>query len=241
MRADSMGCAARAATIAFALATPAAVAVAAGVGSDLSAIVSYENRLVLTSGVTRIDTWQERLVRRDGQVWIERVLPAAKSATAEHESPEEHADHIGHRHFNAETAARWLTRGANGEPQLKFVDHVHKAVISIPRAEYGTVGFDGSFDAAASIVPAALVHRMKAIGSGAGGDMQWHSERGDGWSYRVLWSERQQLAMRVESRRIDGSASRTISVRLVPRDAIVPAPWTRVTSYAQKQYDDYMD
>ena len=210
----------------------AASAVAAPL-PDVDALVSFETRQVLASGITRVDTWQERLVRRDGQVWVERVLPAGSAAAHD---DDEHAGHVGHAHFNAETAARWLARGANGELTVRFVDRAHRAVVSIPRAEYGTVNFDGSYDAAASIVPAEVARRMTR--GAAQGDARWLADRRDGWSHRVLWSESRRLALRVESRSDDGSVARTVEVRLQPKAA---APWTQLGGYEHKRYDDYMD
>lgn len=209
---------------------------AAGANSpapDLDAIVTYETRQVMSSGVTRTDTWQERLVRRGDQVWTERILPAGADDDHDHQ-----AEHVGHKHFNGETAARWLKLRADGQVDVKFVDREHKAVVAIPRAEFGTVGFDGSFAAAASVVPGALARTMKA--SGAVGDAQWRTDKRDGWSHRVLWWEQRQLALKVESRRDDGSVRRTVSVQLKP--AVAGAlPWDQLGGYTQKRYDDFMD
>jgi hypothetical protein len=200
---------------------------------DLDAIVSHETRHVMANGVTRTDTWQERIVRRGETVWLERAMPAARSGKHDDETATEH---IGHRHFNADTSARWLSRSADGSVTLKLVDREHQAVVAVPRAEFGTVGFDGRFDAAASVLPTSAVRSMKA---GAVNDQgQWFSDRSDGWSHRVLWSEARQLAMRVESQRDDGSVKRVVSVRLMPAAAL---PWAGLQGFAAKHYDDFMD
>ena len=54
----------------------AAAAPAAPVPADLDALITYETRQVTATGVTRTETWQERLIRRGDTVWTERVLPA---------------------------------------------------------------------------------------------------------------------------------------------------------------------
>jgi hypothetical protein len=201
----------------------------AAAAPDIDAIVSHETRQVLASGVTRVDTWQERFVRRGDEVWSERVLSKATGAAHAHESG---GEHIGHRHFNGDTSARWLRRLPSGELELRFVDREHQAVVDVPKAEFGTVGFDGRFDGAASIVPPAAVREMKAAAGG------WRVDRSDGWSHRVMWSAARRLAMKVESRRDDGSLRRVVSVRLVPP---APPPWQALGGYAQKRYDDFMD
>lgn len=205
--------------------------------ADIDAIVSYETRQVMASGVTRTDTWQERLVRRANHVWTERVLPRGIASSHAHETE---AEHLGHKHLNAETAARWLSLAADGKIQFRLVDREHKAVVDVPAAEFSTVSFDGRYEAAATIVPPAVVQAMKAEGAGTAGG-QWRSERNQGWSHRVLWSQAEQLALRVDSRRDDGSVRRTVTVRLQPAASGLPAPWQSLAGYASKHYDEYMD
>ena len=208
---------------------------------DIDARVSYETRQVMSSGVTRTDRWQEHLVRRGNQVWTERIRPAATHAGQAHQIVPEHA---GHRHLNAETSARWLTLKPDGQVEMKFVDRENKVVVSVPRAEFGTVGFDGRFDAAASIVPPAVAKAMTpATARPVSGltEGQWLTDRSQGWSHKVLWSASKQLAMRVESRRDDGSVQRRVSVQLLPVTPAKPAPWSQLADYTPKQYDDFMD
>lgn len=230
---------------ALAAAAALVVAAAAGAGSgpvasarwdDVEALVTYETRQVMASGVTRSETWQERLVRRGDQVWAERIL-----ARTPHRPDADHAaEPAGHKHLNAETSAHWLSLAADGSVRLRLVDHVHRQVVEIPRAEFGSVAFDGRFDAAAAIVPPAVVRTMQSEGR-AGGDAEWRGQRADGWTHRVLWSARHQLAIRVESRRDDGSVERKVTVRLQPGPATRPAPWQSLAGYAARNYDEFMD
>ena len=204
---------------------------------DLEARVSYETRQVTSSGVTRVDTWQERLVRRGNQVWTERILaPVAHAGHAR----ETVAEHAGHRHFNAETSARWLTLKPDGQVEVRFVDRENRIIVSVPRAEFGTVGFDGRFDGAASIVPPSVAHTM-VLRAGGSKEGQWLTDHSQGWSHKVLWSASRQLAMRVESTRDDGSVQRRVTVQLLPATLAKPAPWSQLTEYTPKQYDDFMD
>lgn len=221
--------------IAAALVAVAASAHAAA--PDLDAIVTYQTRQVSASGVTRTETWQERLIRRGDTVWTERVLPGRAAALHAQESAREHA---GHKHFDFDSAARLLQRDADGQLRLRYVDREHRVVVSVPKAEFGAVGFDGRWDAAAYIVPPALVERMSSAGVG-GAKTGWRSENANGWSHRVQWSEARQVALRVESRRADGSTRRVVSV--VPAMTVVASalPWNRIVGYVEKDYDDFMD
>lgn len=224
--------------IGAALALCALSGTAGAAATDFDAVVSYETRQVMASGITRVDSWQERLVRRGNQVWSERVMPVASHPGHE---PDSAAEHIGHRHFNADTSARWLSLTPDGTVEVRFVDRENKVVVAVPRAEHSTVGFDGRFDAAASIVPPAAVQAMKPSGTSSASG-RWLTQRSDGWTHRVLWSPSKQLALKVESQRDDGSVRRVVNVKLLPDVAVRPAgPWEALAGYAQKRYDDFMD
>jgi hypothetical protein len=220
---------------AFAVAVFAAPTHEAAPGrADIDALVSYETRQTMPSGVTRVDTWQERLVRRGEQVWTERVLPGHHPAHAST------AERAGHPHLNAQTAARWLRVNARGEVELKLVDRENKVVVDVPKAEFASVSFDGRVDAAASLVPPAVVQTMAAAGAATAAG-QWRSERNQGWTHRVRWSEAKQIALRTESRRDDGSFTRRVTVTLRPVAAGAAAPWDALAGYQLRQYDEYMD
>ena len=213
---------------------------------DIEARVSYETRQVMSTGVTRVDTWQERLVRRGNQVWTERILAPVAHAGHSHEGHKREtvAEHAGHRHLNAETSARWLTLQPDGQVEVRLVDHGNRFVVTVPRAEFGTVGFDGRFDGAASIVPPSVVRAMApttARPMRGSADGQWLTDRSQGWSHKLLWSASKQMALRVESTRDDASVQRRVTVQLLPAAPARPAPWSQLADYTPKQYDDFMD
>ena len=200
---------------------------------DLDAVVCVETRRLLPSGVTRVERWRERLVRRGTTVWTERIVPFG---TVAHAEPSGH----GHRHFDADAAARLLRVDANGQTQLRFVDTARRLVVAVPASEWGAVGFDGRHDAAAHLVPPALVERM-ALERVAESGSRWHRQQAGGWTHRVLWSPRQQIALRIDSASDDGRARRSVQVE--PAAPTLPSqlPWRAIDSYAQRDYDDFMD
>lgn len=202
---------------------------------DLDALVSYETRQLLPSGVTRTEAWQEHLVRRGNRLWTERVLPAAAR-----EHAEDHGAH-GHKHFDFERAARLLTRDAQGKPVLRFADTHERVVVSVPPPEYGAVGFDGRWDAAAHLVPLALVAAMAPATGAAPAGASWREQRSQGWTHRVLWSETLQVALRIESRRDDGSASRSVALQPGPATPANRLPWLALERWTQREYDDFLD
>lgn len=65
-----------AAVLAAAPALAAPPAPDGGRAPDLDAVLLHESMTVSADGVTRTVTYRERMVRRDGHVWIERVPPS---------------------------------------------------------------------------------------------------------------------------------------------------------------------
>lgn len=211
----------------------------------LQAVVTYETRQVTKAGITRVETWREIMHRQGDTLWTERILPSQTGSSVHSEHPG-HPGHIheakqkaGHKHLDIDTAARWLQKESSGTLNLRYVDKVDKVVVSIPKAEYGTVGFDGRWDTAAYLVPPDLIAKMKSAGAGPAGGV-WRVEQTKDWAHRVLWSEAKQIALQIESKKTDGSFSRTIRVQ---PGAVIPTtfPWSKLSDFEQKKYDDYMD
>ena len=205
----------------------------------LQAVVSYETRQVTKVGITRIETWQENMLRQGDTLWTERILPNSGVHAAHVGHDHDVKPKTGHKHLDIDTAARWLQKDSVGVVSLRYVDKTDKVVVSIPKAEFGTVGFDGRWDTAAYMVPPDLVAKMKLAGTGPNGGV-WRTEHAKDWTHRVLWSDAKQIALRIESKKTDGSFSRTIRVTLKP-DAAAALPWVKLADYEQKKYDDYMD
>jgi hypothetical protein len=229
----------RAACLATALCLAAAgvVQAAPAAAPALDAVVTTETKVVTAAGVMRTEVWQEKVVRRGDTVWTERILPPQAKDAHQHESKQEHA---GHKHFDAEAAARWVQLDAKGQTVLRFVDRAHRMVVSVPKSEYEAVGFDGRFDAVAHIVPPSVIERMPVLASASkDASAVWHVEKNGQWSHRVLWSTQKQVALRIESERLDGGFKRVVTVE--PVAAAAALPWDGLSSYVQKEYDDFMD
>ncbi len=205
---------------------------------DLDATITYETRQVLASGVVRNERWQETLLRRGDSVWAERVLPASARAAHSHESA---AQHAGHKHFDFDSAARLVQRDRQGATVLRYVDTKNRVVVTVPAAEYGAVGFDGVWGAAAQVVPPEVVARMPSGRGTAQPGARWLADHADGWTHRVLWSDARSVALRIESSRDDGSFSRRVTVAVAPSTRDGESPWSDLGSYTQKEYDDFMD
>ena len=159
----------------------------------------------------------------------------------------------GHRHFDGDAAARWIEQADDGKVTLALVDRNDRAIVSIPRAEFRTMGFDGRFEGSASLVPAAVIATMSpdptATPATTPVAARWLLDRSDGWTHRVLWSDALQLALQIDSRRDDGSLTRSVRVELAAPVAgasvalALPQawPWQELAGYERRRYDEYLD
>lgn len=206
---------------------------------DVDALLSYESHAVSRNGITKESRFQERLVRREGFIWTERVLP--KSIYKEHdlETPAEHATH---EHFDFDSAARLLTRDSSGKLQLDYVDIARTTVVRVPPGEYEATGFGSTWTSAASLVEPGAIKAMKKIdkASPVAGASWYEESRGRSYN-RVLWSDKLQLALQIESGTRDGTILRRTTVRLQPLTASTRLPWLGLSKLQQKEYDDFMD
>lgn len=206
---------------------------------DIVAVVTHESRVETQDGVTRTERFQERVVRRDGRVWTERVLPTQRRSDVHDHAKGE----VGHRHFDFGTASRYVTRDTAGKLKLEFVDRTHRQVVFVPEAEYGTAGFNGNWDTEAHLAPPLLVERMRVVSKARvdGIDTELREEKRDGWTHRVRWSPSLGYPLSIEAIRDDGTLVRKSTVTIRPVRGDEPAPWSNIAAYDRKTYDDFMD
>ncbi|WP_175818762.1 hypothetical protein [Burkholderia sp. BCC0419] len=221
--------------------------------ADLDAVLQHESRTVTADGVTRTTLYRERMVRRDGHVWVERVLPAA--AAGEHDDDHGHdhdagrrtgvqpaAAHAGHKHFNFQAAARHVTYDGKSA-RIEYVDAANRTVVSVPPAEYETTGFDGSWDNAYYVTPPSQLKRLAVAKRGDAPGTVWYEQAVDTPSARgvnrILWSERLQAPLSVEYRSADGRVTRKLT--LAPAKRRDTLPWQTLAGYSRKEYADYLD
>ncbi|ONY21616.1 hypothetical protein A8F21_15055 [Burkholderia cenocepacia] len=234
------------------------VALPAVAAADLDAVLQHESRTVTADGVTRTTLYRERMVRRDGHVWVERVLPAA-AAGGEHGDDHGHdhdhdagrragvkpaAAHAGHKHFNFQAAARHVTYDGKSA-RIEYVDVANRTVVSVPPAEYETTGFDGSWDNAYYVTPPSQLKRLAVAKRGDAPGTVWYEQAvdtpGARGANRILWSERLQAPLSVEYRSADGRVTRKLTLTPAPAARRGTLPWQTLAGYSRKEYADYLD
>lgn len=204
----------------------AAMTAQAGEPPPVSAVITHEASAVGADGVTRSSRYQERFLRTDGNVWLQRLLPA--------NAPRAEAGHDDHEHPDLGLAGRHITRGSDGKGRLTLVLADERKVIALRPVDYEDVGFDDCWRCAYHFIDPARLQRMKRVGAADG--LVRYELREAGVLWRISWDERLQLPRLVESRRLDGRQSSRITI--TPAAGKVPAPWL---GYGRYQHLDLAD
>jgi hypothetical protein len=218
--------------LALLLAGPCTAALAAD--PDLDLLVEHDLTEIGADGVTRNVHFQERFHRRDGMIWIERVIPAGAHEAGAHSS----ADHE-HKHMDLAAAARWITLEGGTLPRVRLVNGVDRVVVEVPAAEYGEIGFDGSWESAWHLLDPRQLQSMRPAPGQAPAGTRWYQAAAGQQTVRVLWDEKARIPRRIES----SNAAGTSRKRMTASDVAAPrsAPWKTLAGYQQKEYSDYLD
>jgi hypothetical protein len=181
-------------------------------------------------GIKRTTEFSERVVRRQDQVWIERIVPPGWHADHEHAAADK-----AHKHLDVALAARWLQRGKDGKPVLRLASAQDKVLVDIAPTDYANVGFDGSWTAAYHLIDPASLKKLKPVSTQ--GDLTTYTSKEKDRSLKVVWNNRLQYPVLVES--ANGPSSRKTMVQAA-RPAGAP-PWNTTQGYQRKDYSDYLD
>jgi hypothetical protein len=199
---------------------------------SLAAILTHEQVIHTKDGMTKQVRFQERFIRRANHVWLERVLLGSKG-----NEKDENADA---HHLSLDTAARYLRKDAQGQVKLEFVKPLERVIVQAEPRDYPEVGFDGSWDLAFHLIdPKALKSFHKSRRKSPGLGAHWFESKGQENYLRVLWSERLQIPLRIESGSLDGARSNRTSARLLPMPKELP--WANLEGYRLKDYTDLLD
>lgn len=207
---------------------------APSVAGDLALKVEHDITTLGADGVTRIVRFGERLVRRDKQSWVERILPPHA-----HEAEDHKAGDKGHKHMDTSAAARWVQLGEDGKLRVRIVNVHERMIVDIAPVDYANIGFDGKWTTANQLLDPEQLKRMKASSRSAPAGTRWYEGGTAQTRVQVLWDEKEQYPRRIESANPAGTSRSTL---IATREAM-PArlPWTRLDGYVQKEYSDLLD
>lgn len=230
------------ATALAAFSMAAGAAGAAGAASDAAAPdqnlrISHHLLTLGKDGVQRESRYADLMFRRAGTVWIERELPPVLRADHDHEAREGKV-HIGHSHADNTAAPLWLRRDAAGVVQVGMVLRAQRKVIEVDKANYGNVGYGGSWANAYWLVDPASLPRMKALGAGGKGVQRYELPQGDS-TLRIDWDVAGRYARKIEQRNANGTSVNTMTASAIAAPKTLP--WQTADAYERGEYSDLLD
>ncbi|MBJ6763188.1 hypothetical protein JGU66_20660 [Myxococcaceae bacterium JPH2] len=198
----------------------------------MAVLISHEEQGVRPDGVTQVLRYQERVLRRDGHLWSERVLDGRVPAVAHSESRRDVHDWS--------VVPRWVSREADGRVRLRFVLADSREVVEVEPPEYDSVGFTPAWDELSHQVSNEVLARLTpSTRPDAPEGARWLEATTADRYIRVLWSDKLALALEMESGRKDGTALHRAKVQLESLPAT--APWESTRAFARKDINDYRD
>lgn len=201
---------------------------------DLALKVEHEITTLGADGVTRITRFGERLVRRDQQSWVTRILPPGA-----HEESDHQAGGKGHKHMDIAAAARWVTRQTDEQLQVRLVNAHEKVIVSVAPVDYNNIGFDGKWTSASQLLDPEQLKRMKPAKRAAPAGTRWFEGGTRDTQVQVLWDESAAYPRRIESANTRGTQRSTM---VVTRETMPgQMPWAGLKGYTQKEYADLLD
>ncbi|WP_374261454.1 hypothetical protein [Zoogloea sp.] len=201
---------------------------------DLALKVEHETVALGADGVTRITRFGERLIRRDNQSWVARILPPGAHEEADHQ-----AGGKTHKHMDVSAASRWVQRGEDGKLRVRIVNGHEKMIVDVAPVDYANIGFDGRWTTAAQLLDPEQIKRMKPIPRSAPAGARWYEGGTRDAKVQVLWDESARYPRRIESTNASGTQRATLTATREAMPATLP--WATLTGYAQKEYSDLLD
>lgn len=215
-------------------------------GPDLDLLIIHTTRVRTPEGVLRESRYEEKMIRIQGHVWTERVLPesgSTREAVDRHRkagdtTSAELAEHT-HRHFNHVLLPRhvfWM----GDQLRVEFIDFHAREVIAIGPSEYENVSFDGSWANTFFLVDPKIVSALPVSMKTSLAGARRHELTKNGVYQRVLWDEKRMIPLLVETGDTKGSFLDRMEVKVQPA-LVEVSRWTNLKGYAQKEYADFLD
>jgi hypothetical protein len=213
---------------------------------DLDLSISYYSKVLTPEGVTREARYEDKMVRRPGHVWVARVLPrAAAHQDAAHDGAQDGDGKPAsktpqHKQFNYVVMPRHVTLEDN-KLRVEYIAAHDKEIVAVPVSEYDNVNFDGSWANTYYLLDPQQVKAMplSAKPSPVPG-ARWREREKNGMFQRVLWDERKQIPLVIESGDKASTFYRRVEVKL-QAGLTGNLPWQNLKGYAQKEYADFLD
>lgn len=201
---------------------------------DLDLSIKYFNRELSSEGVLHENSYQEKMLRRNGHVWTERVIPTPNSANDTTHPNHEHKD------FNYIVLPRHVRLEGN-KTIVEFINSHDRQVVYIAPTEYENINFDGSWLNTFYLVNPQIVSAMPVSRrTSAVAHASWHEVKKNGLFQRVLWDEKSSIPLIIETGDQAGSFLQRVTVQPDAKLA-QDLPWLHLQGFTQKEYSDFLD
>lgn len=211
----------------------AALLPARAASPDLHLLLTHDTVNQRLDGVTESFHYQERMTRIGDAVWLERVLPPGYS-------PDRQPSTAGDHGPNLQILPRWIRKADDGNATLTLVNRADRYVVAVKPIEFGRLGFGGNWIAESNLIDPVTVNGMKPMARASSeAGARWYEATHKGRYSRVLWSEKLQFPLAIETGSENGrSTSRTVAqLKELPK----AMPWAGLEGYAEREIDDFGD
>ena len=194
--------------------------------------IEHYSMSVGRDGVTRETRYSENLYRDGNQIAYVRNLPSS----VKRDKP----DHRDERHFDSSLSPQLITLKNNGDVGFTYLDLDNRIRIEVPKVEFNTIGFSGSWVNSYSLVDPVIFKNMVKKGAGPKVDTVIYEQIGDKGLTRVLWDEKNKIALDVEVSNKDGSIKKRSKTELISQNEKNPI-FTSTSGFQSKVISDYRD
>lgn len=207
--------------------------------APLAAIMTFDSMTMTADGVKKQTHFQERFIRDTNIVWSERIIP--KTVQHHDHNNESHSqEKHDHKHnLNFATSGKWLVRDTSDKISFRFVRKEDRTIIAPRDSEYGTLGFDGAWETAYYLVNRAALKKMTALKKAAPKGATWYEKKNAHEFTLILWDEKNEIPLNIESGTLDGTSNNKITLTLTPAPSVLP--WSTLASYRTIAYEDLLD
>ena len=185
-------------------------------------------------GIKRETSYSENLYRQGSELIYVRNVPASFS-----KKKDSHAHH-DERHFDSSLTPQLVTLKKNGEVAFAFLDIDNKTRIEVSKTEFNSVGFSGSWSGSYSLVDPAIFKSMVKKGAGQPSNTVWYEQVSDKGITRILWDEKNKIALEVELSSKDGLMKKRSTAKLINLNDKNPL-FTAANNLNMKVIADYRD
>ncbi|MBV1776723.1 hypothetical protein KSF73_13490 [Burkholderiaceae bacterium DAT-1] len=205
---------------------------AATISSNLDVRLQHYSRELTTEGVTRETRFEEKLIRREDHVWVERVLPANAA-----QKDDDHGH--DHKELNVGVLPHHIYL-RNKQLQLELIRREEREIVSVPQGEFGNVSFDGNWNNHFYLIDPARIKNMKSCpDKGSVPAVRCYVEQQKNGTLKVLWHPDNQFPEVLEFQSNDHRKIRRITSSAITSGKV--APWLNLKGYAAREYSDFLD